>query len=190
MKGIEMKKKLLALFVATAIGSISQAAVKVDWYNLDAVKDVDLSDLAMGGSYTFWLIQTPGSAILFDTSALTPGLGETVVGSFDWATSTAVYDAGLFYEVIQPGALAPGFGPIGDIGLGSYLYTAVTGAGGVYGLPDSGVATLVDASNYNAGAQFLNYDTGAITLIPEPSVMALMGLGGLLMAIRRRRMIA
>jgi hypothetical protein len=28
------------------------------------------------------------------------------------------------------------------------------------------------------------------TVIPEPSVMALMGLGGLLMAIRRRRMIA
>jgi hypothetical protein len=33
-------------------------------------------------------------------------------------------------------------------------------------------------------------DVDVFTVVPEPSVMALMGLGGLLVAIRRRRMIA
>jgi hypothetical protein len=186
-----MKKKILVFLMTIGSVYISQAAVNVQWYNLDPVVTAgDNLPLALGQSYTFWLIQTPGSDILFNTSTFTPGLGETVVGSFDWATSTAAYDPGLFFEELNVGALAPGFGPITSIGLGSYVYTAITGAPGIYGLPDSGVATLVDNSNYNAGAQFFNYDTGAITVVPEPSVMALMGLGGLLVAIRRRRMIA
>jgi hypothetical protein len=73
---------------------------------------------------------------------------------------------------------------------GTFIDEAITGSTGGWGSLTLGADPLGDASNLEKGQYFIDYSGGTVTLlmnVPEPSSTALLGLGGLALALRRRR---
>jgi hypothetical protein len=192
----KLMKNIIVALVATIALNIStmsnaNGAVSVNWYNSTPILDVGgLASIPQDGDYTVWMFLSDDASIDFNLATLSPGAGESLVANVNFSSSLADYDAGLFYQTLNTGTPGTdGLGAIAPVLLGSYVYTVVTGPNGEYGFAnDPNNAVLVEASGTltQYGADILTYDIGAVTLVPEPSVLAFLGLGGLALAARRR----
>lgn len=199
-----MKTKLLVLCVSLFFtAATSKGAVGIDWYNSDGIYLPDGITLAPNTTgFTLQLILAAGSTINYDLASFLPGAGETLISLVgDWSGGEA-YDNGAFYASTSNGSIGPGTGPIGPVGLGSYLYAVIFNSSTFEyailadGSGNATSAVLVEDVTLNPAAQasintslgLLNFDTlgGTMQVVPEPSVLAFLGLGGLALAARRR----
>jgi hypothetical protein len=121
-----------------------------------------------------------GDNVILDSATVTEAsVGNPYGGLFSYQYDNPVFSAGsVFVRVFAGGS--------SELAFGTEYFD-----GPLYeNLNNPVPPQLVSAGDAGAGpGPFGTYALNQ-TVIPEPSVMALMGLGGLLMAIRRRRMIA
>lgn len=189
-KRLKFKVAALALLMSVAV---SHATINITWnWDESAATGIFLEDgvtlLPIGS-----LVQ-----LIFTTGGVVPGIDmgdPTAIPVGDELISSAVTTGNGFYT----------FGPANYGGLGDYVggfvyhrvFTAdispTTGEYGlgtqVYGASPANTATAegstVFSFLYDSGDP--TYSSGFImTAIPEPSVFAMLGLGGLLLVVRRR----
>jgi hypothetical protein len=186
-----------AMMCALALGVVnSQAMINITWnWDEQAAVGITLSDgeTFLPADSIVQLIFTTGTTIapvdFADPLAIPAGDSLIATGS-----------TGVGFYILGPA----NYGAVGDF-VGGYVYHRVftadagpnTGEFGlgtkVWGDSITGLATSEGSTVFSFlfDSSEPAYSSGfAMTAIPEPSVMALMGLGGLLIAIRRRRMIA
>jgi len=204
----KMNKLLKSLLITTSAPLISFAGINVDWsigYGVYPSGTVDLTDatagsgfLAGGGSSLMQLIWTPsatvgvattadgdfvsGDNVLLASRTITEGVG----GYDEWGYNATI-PAPFIDATFSPGSVfmrvfqdaSPDFG---DIYFDSALLTLEDR--GSDPVADTQVLYLETGSDtYPSQGVALN---GSLTVVPEPSVIAFLGLGGLALAARRR----
>jgi hypothetical protein len=194
-----MKKGLLGLVVSILISSQSFADLQVTWSGLDGFVRSDgvtpIGDSIGVGDpiYLAQLLFTPSGTI---SSALPGGLAS---GDNTVLDAVVVNHAGDDYGFLPfqnySGSFSPGFvfARVFDVGSdnslniipGMYYYDSSTLAG-----VDESDPSIFQAFNIHSGSGPFepSFQTDQLNLqvVPEPSVFALLGIGGLMLALRRR----
>jgi hypothetical protein len=198
-KGMKMKK-YIAVFALMSV-TASYGNIFVAWQGLDGFvkSDGDTPMLDGGGSSVAILVFSPSGS--FFNTLLSPGShivgDEQILGLTDllWdpadsygfvsrSTIDVPFEAGFLYaRVFDEGTTSDPSSVVANLW---YYQSPMVAA-------ENNITTNPTEYNVNTGsAGFAGFDTDVLNLqvIPEPSVMALLGLGGLVLAIRRRRMAA
>lgn len=196
-----MKKKLALMGMVLGMGAIAaQAAINVQltassgFYQEDDTTEM----LATGNSWLQIIFVQPG----FTPSQATPGGGisanESILAEF------ALVDGGnsdlygtFVYDLVVPEPFAPyaggswyarvfegGTDPKGNIVAGMWYYESPVFATNDNDTPDS--PDVVSIQGANPSSAFAGADFANRPVVPEPATIAFLGLGGLVLAIRRR----
>jgi hypothetical protein len=206
-----MRKLIITTAFVCILGTSANATISINFAGASAGIGIEdgtaLGDL-WNGSLFVELLWAPSS--LTAAPSFTPGIADA--GHFILWSSTITTASGLILEgdldgtasytasLVGGGDISAGFvyGRIFDDASAPTLWTYVN-------LDENGNPAVAGPSNPTASPpqtakpldlrnldSVFDADNGLYitAMIPEPSVMALMGLGGLLVAIRRRRMIA
>lgn len=179
-----MKSKI-ALFAALAVASVATADFAVNLVN-----DAGYSAAADAGSaqYLVQLIQNDGSAATSVDAGSLLGSGDNLVYSF----TTGVGFAGTFNEGVQTSDVGTSgeivvriFESGASVGSVGSQWTVATGTFNVY---DSlAPATVYDANGLVDSPFTLGTSGTAVTVIPEPATIGLLGIAGAgLFAARRK----
>jgi hypothetical protein len=210
-----MKKIILTAIAVATVNA--QAVLRVEW-GADAgfnMPDATVSDVLFNGGWNQESVNDPDNPgnpsgsllfqVIFTTveafTDATPGAGiplidqstHSVIG-FGWSnedygtkltstTSTSTFSPGWFYgRVFQPVASEDTLNVVEHMWFrNTALVTAL-----------SREPNNPQFLNFNAATSTVGFGTDDFNLqvIPEPSAVALLGLGGLMLAIRRKRMAA
>lgn len=168
-------RKLTAAVVAVMAMAGVVVADGIDWYNSAPIVDRFGNDAAMAGGYTIQMYLDGGDNVF---SAYGAGDDILIAG----AVSTINQADGYFYTTVDPIAT-----PIAD---GAHVFTRIFDSGmNWYANVDSAYTTIADSTPPAPNAQ---YDTGGTVAgdwqpIPEPSTLALIGLGVAAIGYRRRK---
>ena len=195
------KNKLMGLLLVACINSSAFADLQVIWSGLDGFVRADGSTPILDGgganAYLAQLLWTPDAFIAPASvgGAVGPGSNEVILQTHV-VTHAAAGDFGLLFSQNFAGAF-PGAG---------FVYARVFDVG------SDNTANIVEGMDYYAGPllaavdesdpsinQFYNIHSGSgpfepsfqtdelnLQVVPEPSVFALLGIGGLMLALRRR----
>lgn len=198
-----------ALLVATALtASIASADININWFaslgfynNGTGPAPADPSDYMLfgGGDATAQLIWRPTNDPIVNTdlSPSTPGFvtGDDIVLN---TTTVSGNDYGFYSVGVNLYTDAAFSGQTGGVALDQGFVYARIFAGAS---PTPGeywnASRILDPALFDPGnpaTEFLDANTGAaigdeldLLIVPEPSVLAFLGLGGLALAFRRRR---
>jgi len=208
-----MKKYILGIVAALGVVAHSQGAAVINWGNAQtqggstgATPGQDILDptgafLPTGSSFLMLMYQSTDNVINYNQSTLAPGGDEHLVASV--AFSAGAWDTGAFALPLQqntPGAVA---GQVSAITSGAFLYTVLLNASTVGAatqsaiLDGAGVAGGTTTTLTLNGANIGTYDTTGMsttspfnwvaTTVPEPATFAFLGMGGILLAVRKLR---
>jgi hypothetical protein len=196
-----MKKiTTIATFIALlSAGNISAQFLNIEWSGPEGFVRADgvTELLAPGTAALAQLIWSPGNLA---GDALPGGgvNGDNVVLSTYVIPYNALDPYGFFGSQFFTTAFAAGsvFARVFD--RGSDDTSTIVGGSAYYQAPlvvnvdqnDALVYQIYNINTGSAGIPGFQTDVLSSTVIPEPSVMALLGLGGLMLAIRRQRMAA
>jgi len=189
-------KKIMTLSIAALFATFaSKAATNLDWGNANYVGNngaqdiVDQAGNPLGSSFvaTILLVSSGDNIIGWNPVTQTIGAGETTLVTWNWTANwnDNQVDGYLFR------ALATPTDPIGPVGNGTFLYTVIYTPTASLILDGATAGAAVVGAN-----QIGTYDTtgnggGANpnqwVVVPEPSTYAFMGLGAVLLAVRRLR---
>jgi hypothetical protein len=191
-----MKKILVAVLVAAVFVVVANAEINLLWYGLGGFNmpvsegQGPILSPFPGQSALVQLIFTTDNFIMDATPSAGVLGNETVIDEF-WVASSqyasvearnynAPFQAGYIYARIFAGVDdAP---DKGDIGFNHWYY-----AGPVVATIDNLTPDTPDEYDMNRGLSSTGFgDDLDLQVIPEPSVMALAALGGLVLLIRRR----
>ena len=180
-----MKSKI-ALFVAFAFASIASADFAVNLVNAAGYSATDTGV----EQYTVQLIQNDGSAATTVDAGTLLGTGDNLVTSFTtdagWAgtfnqgvvTSAAGTSGEIVIRIFESGASA---GSVGS----QFLVTS-----GTFNVYDSlAPATVHDADGVVDSPFTLGTSGTAVTVVPEPATIGLMGIAGAGLFAARRKVI-
>ena len=188
-------KKIIALMVSMTVVSASYGALQINWSGQDGfVRNDGVTPMFDGnvGSYLAQLIWTPdataapafigggvtGSEVILDTAVMTFAGDE--YGPLFPQDTVAPYAAGNIYVRV----FDVGSDNAANITAGSWYYAGPLVSGVQQTDP-----TVVQVYNIHTGSGgFDGFGTDVLNqqVIPEPSVFAMLGLGGLVLMIRRR----
>ena len=188
-------KKLIAMLVIAASTATVKADISIEWiagfgfYNWNTVgAPVDPTDYIndAGGVATAYLIYSDDAVIDLDLGnlggQLVDGVSDSVLDSF---SVTSVYGDYSNGSELYAGALQGGY-----VFLRIIDTSAPGGASGQY--YDSSMLLTTAYDPLNPSAQQLLHNSGntlgdQMQVVPEPSVLAFLGIGAALVGIRRMR---
>ena len=198
-----MKKKQIGFIAAIcALVSVANAEINVRWQGLDGfLKNDDATGILepiSGATAYAQLIYTPVNAYGYDNAAIFGGAisaNESLLGTYVITDSAgtdpygvlapqftvAPFQAGFIYVRVFDG----GTGNPANIGLGTWFYN-----GPIVATIDNVTPANPDVYNANGMNTSVAFGIGDVLylqLIPEPSTLAFLGIGGLVLAIRRRK---
>lgn len=191
-------KGIVVLLCCGLFCSAVFGATVLQWVGT-GVRDTDNSTLISGSpaaDYYIMLVSAAnGTTISFNPATQSVGAGETLLLTTSWS---ATYDYnGAFSSTFTQGVDNPGNGVgIGSVSGASYLYTVILNAS----TPGAGVTqyTILEGTvptgagtrfSYNSDLQNGTYTAPGNNTwqpVPEPSSIALLGLGLGLVALRRK----
>lgn len=202
-------KKILAYAMAGMLmaGNV-MADIAVNWraitgfYNWNApVNPVDPDDYinASGGSSLAYLIYSPSGVITVDTGNIAGFLvgGDNVVVSIAGNPVTVAGAADYGYFDYGNGTPITGYGAVGatlwsrviDMSAPSALFQYFDGPSVSAAAYNPAQPSLLDVNGQSpAGAAIGSIGDRMIAVVPEPSVLAFLAIGGIAVAIRRRKM--
>ena len=209
-----MKKFLMSLVVVAAMASVAMAGVGINWntgyggYTHSAPNITDGNNAILGSYNVIWqLVYSGANGTIDPPSLLTAGSGYVTGDDAVWATRTIAMGGGTAAE---DSTSWDTFMVYGGGGSTVYQNAGWSTAGSVYqrvfeGTPadgtywyDSPLFTYNEAWTSSLAPQGfnpeVNINVGGFQAplvnqfqVPEPATMSLLGLGALVMAIRRRR---
>jgi len=199
-----MKNKILGLVAAVCtLASVAQANINVQWQGFDGfLQDGDalgILEPISGLTALAQLIYTPvnsygdndasllgggvvaGQQIL-DTYVITDSGGSDPYGTFGPEFYNDTFQAGFIFVRVYNGGT--GNDPANQIVAGTWYYNGpiVATINNVTINPD-----LYNANGANVSPTFGIGDVLNLQVVPEPTTFALLGIGGLVLAIRRRK---
>jgi hypothetical protein len=194
-----MKKKVLVATVMLAMGLNSNAALQVAWNAVDGfVRSDGVTGIGTGISngdpiYLAQLLFTPSGVVSSVLPTGTPTGDNVVLDSV--IVNNVGDDYGFLPNQNYTGSFSPGFvfARVFDVGSdntsnidpGFFYYDSPTLAA-----VDESDPSIFQAFNIHSGSGPFEpgFQTDQLNLevVPEPSVFALLGIGGLMLALRRR----
>ena len=198
-----MNKRVLSLIVAGfALASVAQATINVSWSGTDGfLKNDDATGILepiSGLTAYAQLIYSPvavysstfaaGGQVdagyqILDTYVITDSAGTDAYGSLPIQFYTGTFQAGFIYGRVFDG----GTGDPANIVAGTWYYN-----GPIVATVNNSDPASPDAYNVNGANTSPNFGAGdvlnhQVTVVPEPTTLAFLGIGGMVLAIRRRK---
>ena len=199
-----MKKKVLSLIAATcALVSVANAEINVRWQGLDGFLQNDdatgILEPISGLTAYAQLIYTPVNSYgANDTSLIGGGVvaGQQVLDTYEITDSAGTDPYGVLAPQFSSTPFQAGFifVRVFDGGTGSNPANITAGTwyynGPIVATINNITPANPDVYNANGANTSVSFGVGDVLnlqVVPEPSTLAFLGIGGLVLAIRRRK---